>query len=60
MVFGYKLHLDFLFTPPENEKKIRVISRVILPVEVAEILVQALSDTLKQLGEMEKKEEKKT
>jgi hypothetical protein len=51
--------LSFLFTPPEDEKKVQVISRTILPLEVAEALVQSLNDTLKKLREIEKKEEKK-
>jgi hypothetical protein len=51
--------LSFLFTPPEDEKKVQVISRTILPLEVAEALVQSLSDALKKMREIKEKEEKK-
>jgi hypothetical protein len=51
--------LSFLFTPPEDEKKVQVVSRTILPLEVAEALVQSLSDALKKMREIEEEEKKK-
>lgn len=48
--------ISFLFSPPEDERRVYVISRVILPVEVADRLAKVLNETLDKLREITSKE----
>ena len=50
------LVLSFVFTPPEDTRVVRVLSRIVVMPPVAEDLIEALNEALEKMRKAEKKE----